>query len=281
MYKYIFGPVPSRRLGVSLGIDLVVQKTCNYNCVYCECGRTTKFSTERKSYVDIPHLKSEIEHAMEKFSPDFITFSGAGEPTLNSDLGEVAKWIKNNFKNKIALITNGSLLYLDEVLEQVLNFDVIIPSLNAVDENIFMKINRAPSSLNVEQVKIGLQKLSEKFAGEIYIELFIIEGINDESKITEDYAKFLKTIKYTKLQLNSLARNGAESWVKAPTREKLFAIKKDFENFGIKNVEVIEELKEIENKIEMDEELIKNMEEKRKYNEEELAKIFKINHEKN
>ncbi len=274
MYKYLFGPVPSRRLGISLGVDLVPLKTCNYNCVYCECGATKEFSIERKKYVELDKLKEEIIHALEKYNPDYITFSGGGEPTLNSDLGEIIKWIKDNYKIKTALITNSSLLYLDEVIEEVKIFDVIMPSLNAVDEVTFKKINRSAPNLTAELAKLGLKKLSDNFHGETYIEFFIIEGLNDSEEELDEYIKFLKTIKYTKLQLNSLARVGAEPWVKPVSQKRMDEIKNKFEMAGVP-VQIISSIHEVSQKIEKDEELFENMKTKRIYSDEEIQAIYK------
>lgn len=275
MYKYVFGPVPSRRLGISLGIDLVKDKRCNFNCVYCECGATKEYTEERKQYVDLNQLKKEIDQVLKKVTPDYITFSGSGEPTLNSDLGVIAHWIKENYKIKTALITNSSLFYKDEVIEESLEFDLIIPTLNAITENVFQKINRSSKECSIEKIKLGLEKLSKKFKGSIYIEFFVIEGINDTEGELKKYVEYLKTIKYTKLQLNSLARKGAEDWVKPVSKVHLEKIKKYFEENKIFNVEIIGECSEEQNKIELDKNLIKNMLEKRDYTEEELKKIYK------
>lgn len=275
MYKYVFGPVPSRRLGISLGIDLVKDKRCNFNCVYCECGATKEYTEERKQYVDLNQLKKEIDQVLKKVTPDYITFSGSGEPTLNSDLGVIAHWIKENYKIKTALITNSSLFYKDEVIEESLEFDLIIPTLNAITENVFQKINRSSKECSIEKIKLGLEKLSKKFKGSIYIEFFVIEGINDTEDELKKYVEYLKTIKYTKLQLNSLARKGAEDWVKPVSKVHLEKIKKYFEENKIFNVEIIGECSEEQNKIELDKNLIKNMLEKRDYTEEELKKIYK------
>ncbi|MGL5054633.1 MAG: radical SAM protein [Fusobacteriaceae bacterium] len=275
MYKYVFGPVPSRRLGISLGIDLVKDKRCNFNCVYCECGATKEYTEERKQYVDLDQLKKEIDQVLKKVTPDYITFSGSGEPTLNSDLGAISKWIKSNYKIKTALITNSSLFYKEEVVEESLEFDLIIPTLNAITEDVFQKINRSSKECSIEKIKLGLQKLSKKYNGDIYVEFFVIEGINDTEDELKKYVEYLKTIKYTKLQLNSLARKGAEDWVKPVSKFHLEKIKKYFEENKIFNVEIIGECSEEQNKIELDKNLIKNMLEKRDYTEQELEKIYK------
>lgn len=282
MYKYVFGPVPSRRLGISLGIDLVKNKRCNFNCVYCECGKTEEFTDIRDSYIEIDKLKNELKEALSKVTPDYITFSGSGEPTLNKDLGEIIHWIKKNYNIKTALITNSSLLYLDSVIEEIKEVDLIMPTLNSVTEEIFQKINRTSKSVSVENVKLGLKKLSDNFNGEVYLEFFIIEGLNDTLDELGKYVQFLKEIKYTKLQLNTLARKGAEEWVAPAKDESLKRVLEFFKEHGIEKVEIIKKLEDVEKKIEhIDQELEKNMFEKRSYTPEELEKIYKNQNKKN
>ena len=139
-YEYIFGPVPSRRLGVSLGVDLVKKKTCNLDCVYCECGRTEETTNDRKSYVDKEKVIAEIKDYLDSGNYlDYITFSGWGEPTLNSDIGEILKEIKKITNIKTAVITNGTLLWMQEVREALMISDVVMPSLDAVSKEVFEK----------------------------------------------------------------------------------------------------------------------------------------------
>lgn len=275
MYKHIFGPVPSRRLGISLGVDLVKPKSCNMNCVFCECGATPKLSTERESFKDIKEVENEIADILKEIKPDYITFSGSGEPTLSSDLGKIIDWIKNNTDVKVCLITNSLLLNNDEVIDEVLKADLIIPTLNSVDDEIFHKINRPGDEVHISMLMSGLKKLSAKYKGEVFLETFIIEGLNDGREHIEKMADFLKEIRFTKLQLNSLARRGAEDWVKPASIECLNNVKNIFAENGIKNVEIVKELPEIENKLEMKKDLIENMKAKRSYSEAEIEKIFK------
>lgn len=275
MYKHIFGPVPSRRLGISLGVDLVKPKSCNMNCVFCECGATPKLSTERESFKDIKEVENEIADILKEIKPDYITFSGSGEPTLSSDLGKIIDWIKNNTDVKVCLITNSLLLNNDEVIDEVLKADLIIPTLNSVDDEIFHKINRPGDEVHISMLMSGLKKLSAKYKGEVFLETFIIEGLNDGREHIEKMADFLKEIRFTKLQLNSLARKGAEDWVKPASIECLNNVKNIFAENGIKNVEIVKELPEIENKLEMKKDLIENMKAKRSYSEAEIEKIFK------
>lgn len=276
MFKHVFGPVPSRRLGISLGVDLVLPKSCNMNCIFCECGATKKLTLKRERFKDPEEIKEEIKEVLKKIKPDYITFSGSGEPTLSKDIGEIIDWIKEYTDVKVCVITNGLLLDDPVVVNEIKNADLIIPTLNSVDNMIFKKINRPSVSSDVSQIMAGLKNLSEKYLGEIYLESFIIEGLNDSDEHTEKMVKFLKNIKFTKLQLNSLDRVGTEKWVKATSQEILRRIKDKYVELGIENVEIISEMKEIDEKIDIDQELIKNMKEKREYKEEELKKIYNI-----
>ncbi len=276
MYKHVFGPVPSRRLGISLGVDLVKPKSCNMNCVFCECGATPKLADKRESFKDIKEVESEIKSVLKDVKPDYITFSGSGEPTLSKDLGEIINWIKDNTDANVCLITNSLLLNDDEVINEVLRADLIIPTLNSVDDEIFHKINRPSKDIHISMVMSGLQKLSAVYNGKIYLETFIIEGMNDGEEHIKKMAEFLKTIKFTKIQLNSLARKGAERWVKPASIKVLNSVKKIFIENGINNVEIVKELSERKEKIEMEEDLIENMKSIREYSEEEMKKIFKI-----
>lgn len=276
MYRHVFGPVPSRRLGISLGVDMVIPKSCNMNCVFCECGVTEKLTLERKSFKDYREVIAELDSVLSKVKPDYVTFSGSGEPTLSLDIGKVIDWIKRTHNVKVCVITNSLLLEDDEVIEEIKNADLVIPTLNSVDNTIFKKINRASIDYDVENVKRGVEKLCKNFDGEIFIETFIIEGLNDGDRDIEKMCEFLKNLKFTKLQLNSLDRRGTEEWVKPASAKTLERVKRDFEKGGIENVEIVSSLREVENKLEVDENLVKNMEEKRKYTEEELKKIYKI-----
>lgn len=273
MYKYLFGPVPSRRLGKSLGIDVVDSKTCNMNCVFCECGLTKEFIKERKSYINLEEMKKEVLHALENIEFDCITLSGSGEPTLNKDLKEIINWLKKTTNKKIVLITNSGLLWEKELREDIKNLDIILPTINTVYNSTFKKINRAYEELDISQIKKGLKALGEEFNGEILLETFIIEGINNTKKELDGLAEFLNSIKYGKIQLNTLDRKGTEAWVEPASKESLLKIKNYLELRNVKNVEIIGKFK-TEEKIEKNVELLKNMKSKRNYSEEELREIF-------
>ena len=230
-YHYLFGPVPSRRLGRSLGVDLVPHKTCSLNCIYCECGRTTDLTIERAEYVPTMEVIAELTRFLsEKPQIDYITFSGAGEPTLHIGLGDIVSFLKTDFSDyKIALLTNGSLFYQEGLRKEVVAIDLILPSLDAVDEEVFEKINRPHHQIKVAQIISGLAELKKSQQGLMWLEVFIVPEINDH----EDHIKKLKhaihRIKPDLVQLNSLDRPGAEKWVKRATQHQLEIIAEKLE----------------------------------------------------
>lgn len=225
-YQYLFGPVPSRRLGISLGVDLVPHKTCSLNCVYCECGRTTNLTLERKEYIPTMSVLSELNHFLSTAPKlNYITFSGAGEPTLHSEIGEIITFIRENYPSyKLALLTNGTLFYQDRVRQEVLPVDVILPSLDAASEKVFRKINRPVGKLNIETIIEGLVKLRAEFPGKMWLEIFIIPGLNDTPGEIVLLRKAIHRIKPDQVQLNTLDRPGTVNWVEPATKTGLKAI---------------------------------------------------------
>ncbi|MCF7793583.1 MAG: radical SAM protein [Candidatus Cloacimonetes bacterium] len=229
-YKHLFGPVPSRRLGMSLGVDLVPHKVCTFNCVYCEVGKTTNHTLERKEYVPIVEVLDELSHYLSQEPVlDFITFSGAGEPTLNSGIGEVAEFIKENYpKYKLALLTNSSLLGQEEVRNEVINVDLILPSLDAVSQDVFVKINQPQEGIFSEKIIESLIRFNQEFSGEMWLEVFIVPAVNDTKSELKLMKKAIKQIKPAKIQLNTLDRPGTENWVQPKTEKELKKILKFF-----------------------------------------------------
>lgn len=225
--KYLFGPVPSRRLGISLGVDLVPHKVCTLDCVYCEVGKTTCLTIERKEFIPLHELLEELKEYLDKKPElDFITFSGQGEPTLNSGLGKVIDFLKTNYPEyKIALITNGTLFYDKNVRDEVLKVDLILPSLDAVSSKVFNKINRPDKNLNNDKIINGLIELGKEFKGKIYLEVFFIPNVNDSDEELILLKENIEKINPDLVQLNSLDRPGTEASVKAMQIEKLEKIK--------------------------------------------------------
>ena len=282
MYKHVFGPVPSRRLGVSLGVDLVVSKSCNLNCIFCECGATKKIQLERQSFKNMNEILNEIQSVLKDIKPDYITFSGSGEPTLSLDLGNISKAIKEDlkYKGKICLITNSLLLADKQVINELEYIDLIIPTLNTLNQDIFEKIVRPDYRTNVDEIRKGFINLNNSnYKGEIWIEIFILENINDNEENFIEIANFLNSenIRYDKIQLNTIDRVGAERNLKAISFDKILKAKKILEEYGLHDIEIIKSLNELDEskKILINQELLDNMKQKRLYQEEEIDKIFK------
>ena len=222
MYKYLFGPVPSRRLGMSLGVDLVPHKVCSLNCVYCECGRTTKLTTERKEYIPYDEVVKELsDYFKNNPPPDYITFSGSGEPTLNSRIGEVLHFIKTHSNVPVAVLTNGTLFYDKEVRKELLDADVILPSLDAAEERAFRKINRPWHKLNIPEYIQGLVDFRNEYKGKIWLEVLIIPGLNDNKENLLALKEAFLKIRPDEIQLNTLDRPGAVENIRAATRKEL------------------------------------------------------------
>lgn len=222
-YKYLFGPVPSRRLGVSLGVDLIPFKTCTLDCVYCECGKTTRLTIERKAYVPIDQVKVELEDYLSG-NPvlDYITFSGSGEPTLNRDIGSLITFIGNKYPQyRMCVLTNGTLFSDPVVREAVGGVDLLIPSLDAASEKAFQLINRPHPNLNCFNVINGLIALRQIYDGIMIMEIFIVPGLNDDDKELSAIKSALGKIAPDRVQLGTLDRPGTEDWVEAAGREKM------------------------------------------------------------
>ncbi|MEA2013164.1 MAG: NifB/NifX family molybdenum-iron cluster-binding protein [Verrucomicrobiota bacterium] len=238
MYKYLFGPVPSRRLGMSLGVDLVPHKVCTLNCVYCECGPTTNLTNERKEYVPVDEVLKELADFLKNNpAPDYITFSGAGEPTLNSRIGEVLQFIKENSQNiPIAVLTNGTLFSDKKVRTELLNADLVLPSLDAASDSALRKIDRCGNTLNVEDYIQGLVDFRKEFKGKIWLEVLVLPGYNDSIQDLTLLKKAIERIKPDQVQLNSLDRPGAVDGLRPANIAELREIT---ELWGLDNVKII------------------------------------------
>ncbi len=167
MSQSVFGPIPSRRLGRSLGVDPIPLKTCNWNCVYCQLGRTHKLINERKEYVSTEEIMSAVQTAIQENigGIDTITFVGSGEPTLHSKIGEMIRRVKEMTDIKVAVITNGSLLYLPEVREELMAADIVLPTLDAVEEKLYRKLNRPHPDLTLDTLVDGIKTFREQYEG--------------------------------------------------------------------------------------------------------------------
>ncbi|MCF8228389.1 MAG: radical SAM protein [Bacteroidales bacterium] len=238
MYKYLFGPVPSRRLGMSLGVDLVPKKVCSLNCIYCEVGPTTKLTTERMEYIPYDKVVAELkDYFSNNPDPDYITFSGYGEPTLNSRIGDILKFIKKNKPGiPVAVLTNGTLLYDEELRQELMDADVILPNLDAVSDLAFKKVNRPDRKLKADKIIEGLIGFRKEFDGEIWLEVFIVPGFNDDEKELNAMKKVFQEIQPDRIQLNTLDRPGSREDLRAASYQEL---KKIMDLWSLDNVEII------------------------------------------
>jgi len=229
-FKHLFGPVPSRRLGLSLGVDLVPLKTCNLNCVYCECGRTTCLTNKRESYVDAEEIIRELScYLKKKRKIDYITFSGGGEPLLNSEIGRIISFVKKNFPQyKLALLTNGILLSEKSVVEEIKKIDLIVPSLDAGTAETFYSINRPCSGVIFEDFLDGLKNFTFNSESSVWLEIFLIKGMNDFDDELSALKKIAESVRCDKIQLNTVDRPTAEVGIEGVSYEKMLEIKKFF-----------------------------------------------------
>ena len=276
--KYLFGPVPSRRLGISLGVDLVPYKVCSLNCIYCEVGRTTNLTIERQEYIPITEVLKELKDYLDqKPELDFVTFSGQGEPTLNSGLGRVIDFIKDNYPEyKVAVITNGTLFWDKEVRDEVSRADVLLPSLDAVSELSFLKINRPNKNLNINKIIEGLILLRKEFKGKIYLEIFFVPQINDTREELILLKEITNKIQPDLIQLNTLDRPGTEDFVKAVTQEELQRIKDFLEPLPVEIIAKAKTRKQIKSVNKNIEEQILDTIKRRPCTDKDLSEILDL-----
>ena len=225
--SYIFGPVPSRRLGRSLGIDLVPFKTCSYDCIYCQLGRTTCKTMERREWVPLEAILAELKEKLDT-KPDYITLGGSGEPTLYSRLDELIAGIHSMSDIPVAVLTNGSLLWQEELRAQLLDAQLIIPSLDAGDATMFEAINRPHPDISFERMVEGLKLLKTEFKGEYWLEVFIAGGYTGVIQEVKKIANHVAEIKPDRVQLNTVTRPPAEEYAHEVSFDKLMEFAKLF-----------------------------------------------------
>ncbi len=224
-YRYLFGPVPSRRLGLSLGVDLIPFKTCTQNCLYCQLGRDGKLVMERKPYVPPEEVIEELKQWLQAGGmADYITLSGSGEPTLHSRLGNIIDQIRAVTKVPIALITNATLFTLPQVRRESCKADLVLPSLDAGDEKTFQQINKPHPDLSFSAFVDGLIAFRKEYSGPIWLEVFFCEGINTGSESVRNIGRLIEQIKPDRVQLNTAVRPTAHPDVKAVNPDKLHSI---------------------------------------------------------
>nr|WP_319395809.1 radical SAM protein [uncultured Desulfobacter sp.] len=257
-YNHIFGPVPSRRLGLSLGVDLVRHKTCSLDCIYCECGPTTHLTCQRKAYVAFDTVKAELAHYFENHpDPDYVTFSGSGEPTLNPDIGRIINFIKEKKPNiRVAVLTNATLLSDPVVRTDLTRADLVMPSLDAVTSETFGSINRPDGKIDITEMIDGLKTFAGTFKGTLWLEVFILPGINDNKEELEMLGEIIRDINPARVQLNTLDRPGAVSGLTPASKQDLDRVA---EIIGAANVEIIARVKDLASRDHISDEKMETM----------------------
>lgn len=223
----VFGPVPSRRLGFSLGIDLVPFKTCTLDCIYCQLGRTTRKTVLRRPYIEaeriIADLKETLAHGQQI---DYITLSGSGEPTLHSQIGWIIDEIKKIADIPVAVLTNGTLFTIKTLIKELSRADLVIPSLDATSQDIFQRINRPHPSLEIDKVMAGLKTFREQFEGQIWLEVMLVKAINDRAEAIDSLQEVLPELGCDKIQLNTVIRPPSETYARPLDFDEMLKIKK-------------------------------------------------------
>ena len=225
-FRHVYGPVPSRRLGRSLGIDLVPFKTCTYDCIYCQLGRTTNRTLERKEYIAVEEVLDELDWKLAVgTTPDFITLAGSGEPTLNARIGHLIEKIKRRTRIPVAVLTNGSLLWMPEVREALMEADLVLPSLDAGDEHWFRYVNRPHWEITFEKMVEGLIEFTEHSPGSVWLEVFLLAGMTGAPAEVVKIAGITRRIRAERVQLNTVSRPPAENFALPVPRNSMEGFK--------------------------------------------------------
>jgi wyosine [tRNA(Phe)-imidazoG37] synthetase (radical SAM superfamily) len=228
-WKYIFGPVPSRRLGLSLGVDIIPKKLCTLDCVYCEVGLTDKRGLARKEYVLANDILAEVKEAVTQYPHlDHITISGSGEPTLNSKIGEIIHGIKQITSVPVAVLTNGTLLFLPDVRRDLLEADIVSPSLDAVTQEVFEAVDRPHPRLQIAEIVEGLKLFRREFHGQYWLEILFVRGLNDHDDEVQWMKEVIRHIEPDKVHINTVVRPPAEAFALPVSEQRMKEIQKIF-----------------------------------------------------
>ena len=222
--KYVYGPIPSRRLGRSLGIDPIPLKTCNWNCVYCQLGRSTPLTNERRDYVPPEAILAEVAQVLARHSAgeiDYISFVGSGEPTLHASIGYLIRAVKAMTTIPVAVITNGALLYREDVRRDLLPADVVMPTVSAGTADLFRRIHRPHADAGFERLIEGVTAFRAEYSGQLWVEVMLIRDLNDTVAALRDLASVLRAIKPDQVHIVLPERPPAEEWVEPVDTETL------------------------------------------------------------
>jgi wyosine [tRNA(Phe)-imidazoG37] synthetase (radical SAM superfamily) len=222
--KHVFGPVTSRRLGQSLGIDPIPLKTCNWNCVYCQLGRSRPVVNERRDWHAPEEIVAQTARALADRDPgtiDWVTFVGSGEPLLHASLGRMIREVKALTEHPVAVITNGSLLYLPEVREELAAADAVLAALDAGNAELYRRVNRPHAQITFERLVEGLVAFRETYTGELWPEVMLLHGLNDSEEPLKEIAGRLECVRPDEIHINLPTRPPAESWLEGPDESGL------------------------------------------------------------
>lgn len=221
-FNHVFGPIPSRRLGNSLGVSPIPGKTCNYSCTYCQLGRTDRMSNQREWFYPVEEIIEELEvYLSDSDRFDVISIVGEGEPTLYSGLGQLIRQIKARTDKPVAVITNGALLWDHQVRDELAEADLVLPSLDSPNERVWKTVDRPVGHLSFDQIICGLEQFSHGFTGQIWVEIMLIAGKNDSDQDIEAFRKALSKIRHDRVYINTPVRPPAEEAVKCPSPERV------------------------------------------------------------
>jgi wyosine [tRNA(Phe)-imidazoG37] synthetase (radical SAM superfamily) len=226
--SYVFGPVPSRRLGLSLGIDLIPPKTCTFDCLYCQVGRTTSKTLKTAPFVHVETVIDEIRKKLGRCDPDVITLSGSGEPTLNSEIEQVIAAIKKMTEKRVVLLTNGSLFWKEEIRKRALKADIVMPTLTSAFEKTFREIHRPHPKLKLDVIIDGLRTFRREYRGQLFLEVVLVAGYNESGEEVEALKLLADRISPDKIQLNTVVRPPADSRAMPLDRRRLEEIRMFF-----------------------------------------------------
>ena len=223
-FRYVFGPVPSRRLGRSLGINNIPPKNCTYSCVYCQLGRTRNLTVERRRFTDPELILDEVSRVVERVGEgniDYVTFVPDGEPTLDLNLGRIVSGLRETTSVKLAILTNSSLMYRPDVREDLMKFDLVSIKVDSVDGEVYRRVNRPHPSIELDAVLDGIRRFTAEYEGTVISETMLIDGLNDNPDSVEGVAEFLAEIEVDKAFISIPTRPPAEAWVKAASEQRV------------------------------------------------------------
>jgi len=228
-FRYVYGPVPSRRLGRSLGIDLVPFKTCTYDCIYCQLGRTTNQTIRREAFLPVEDVLEELQRKLAAgAAPEYVTLAGSGEPTLHSGIGSLIRGVKRLTDIPVAVLTNGSLLWREDVREDLSAADVVIPSLDAGEERLFRYVNRPHGGIAFDRMVDGLADFTARFPGAVWLEVFLLAGLTGIPAEAERIAALARRIAPARVQLGTVCRPPAENSARPLTAPQLQSLARLF-----------------------------------------------------